>query len=408
MVPEYTFICLARHLNSDNSVDYRLSGVVSEYESLIWSLRWNALGDCQITVPFDATTAVKYSLGSMIVRVEDRTAMIVSRVDMTQKTPGEPKLNVFATSITSWLTKRLCWSGSPTIGYGADNVSPAVFVTNMFNSVFGSLAESATLSRPQIKGLSFGGITGEGGLVTGTTLPYYQVGPTETFYAASVGLLSAFQADISVRIPETVNVWDVVNEFVVVIDGGQDRANPTNTRYLIFSRDNGSVTDEEYTLDTNTTQTCALVLGTTVPPEMLGLPTGTQDVDTQINTWINAVPTVPAIDLSEMTIDGSQISYAQLDGDGTPIEGSYTTLEDYINRLTVYGQTQIINAYGLGERSSFSGGSNTRYFLNKDYGLGDTMVYYDIMGDPNTIQVIEVVYSDSQSGIFEYPAYQYI
>lgn len=344
--------------------DFEIVDIIEEYESLIWTDRYNTPGDFELFSP-----AVTDSLNNLVrdnyVRMTDSDhMMVIEDIVYSSSAESGKNIKVVGRSLESILDRRIVWGTIDLKGY-LEDVIELLFNTEIINPAFPERKINNFVFQrsgdPRIAGLQ---VTQQ---YTGDTLLNIIQNLTEEF-------------DIGWRIILNSN-----NQFVFSFYVGTDRSyNQNNNPYVVFSPAYGNVINSNFTILGANYKTVILVSADGETTE--------EGERTKIYRTVGG---------------GSGLLRREMFSNEVGIEkDEEMSQEDYEKALDQFGTEELQkNAV----TTKFDGEYETK--LNFKYGtdflIGDVVEVADEFGNFSSSKVIEFIWSnDTTNGESSYPTFR--
>ena len=107
-------------------------GVVDAYRSLIWAVRYNECGDCEVYLPANTTTIEMLTIGRYLVRLDDDLVCRIVKVEITTDVENGNYMTVTGRDAKSFLDQRIVW-GTLTSSGKAENLARKLVNTTMIS-----------------------------------------------------------------------------------------------------------------------------------------------------------------------------------------------------------------------------------------------------------------------------------
>lgn len=90
--------------------DLNAVGIIDNYTSVIWTLRYNDVGDFEMYIKSTREIIDMCQIGRYIVRKSDGTMMIIKSVQQAENVENGDYITVTGVSIESLISQRICWN----------------------------------------------------------------------------------------------------------------------------------------------------------------------------------------------------------------------------------------------------------------------------------------------------------
>lgn len=357
--------------------NFELISVISEYESFIWTDRYNTPGDFEIYSPVTAEN-LQYLVRDNYIRFASSDhLMIVEDIVYESDAEGSGRrVQVVGRSLESILDRRIIWGVCDVNGNLQDEVQ-RIFNENIINP-----------SNPDRQISNFVFERSNDSRITSLTINAQYTGDT---------LLSIIQ-----NITEQFDIgWKIVlndsNQFVFSFYVGVDRSYAQNdTPYVVFSPEYENVIKSTYTIAGATIKNVVLVCGE------FRQNTYSYDSDSESATATNERPK------TYRTVgSGSGLARRELFANESGIEQyEGMTEEEYEGKLDQFGTEELKN-YVLTKKFDGQYETNINFKFGTDFFIGDTVEVADEFGNQAASKVIEFIWSNNISnGEEAYPTFR--
>lgn len=350
---------------SFNAVD-----IIDNYESLIWTERYDLPGDFEISKKFDLHYLDVFREDYYLkIPNSDRTMVVESINIKTNKDSGD-YIYIKGRSLESTLDRRIVLRQIQIDTLLEDGIQ-AILNADVINSIY-----------PERNFPNFIFSYTYDPLVTTPTLK-------GQFYSQNLlELICSLcrQAGLGFKV-----LLNDSNQFVFSLYAGRDHSNDqTNYVPVIFSKFYDNLTSSDYVQSRIGKKNYVLVSGD--PTGMDGLPLRSQVWTSDVGTGLNRL---------EMFLDVSSECPRYIEGTSTPISDS-----TYIDQLTQKGK-EALSANG--ELILFDGEVSLKnYVYRTDFNLGDLVQFEDNYGHSLPVRVVEMVFSENINGIGTFPVLKHI
>ena len=339
-----------------------LIDILSDYESIIWTVQFFGLSEFQVIVPATIENVSKLQIGRYLCRSSDQTqneykdVMIIENLQMDFDSERGWLLTVSGRGLKSILSRRIIWNQ-----------------ISVENTLIISLIERVINENIKVSGdrklcnLSLG--------YTGSQF-------TERADAQLFGENVAVWME---NVCQTYGYgWDITigktsTYYRMTVYKGQDRTTSQNVNVpVIFSPEFDNLLSASYQFYKSNFANAALVggegQGTSQRTASVGSATGLNRFETYI------------------------------DGSGVSSNGEIITLATYTKMLQEFGQLQLSESKNV-ETLSGDIDSNGVYKINRDFFLGDIVEVDTNKGVSATARIIEIIYSTDSEGVSVIPTF---
>lgn len=344
--------------------DFVAVAFIDEFESLIWTDRYQEMGDFELYLPMDLKYIEIFKKDYYLWMKESEHVMIIEKIQIDTDVDTGTHLTVTGKSLEKILTRRIIWE--QTRFYGTLNAVIKKMLTESFIS-------------PSIEARTVSNFIYQDSLAIDEIKIDKQYTGTEV-YEAIVELCTLHDFGFMLRLSND-------DDFIFNIYKGEDRSydqleNPT----VIFSPRFENLTSSEY-FDTNEDdKNVALIAG--------------EDDGLGVNRRSLVLGEVEGLDRRELYVDARDIQSEK--DDGTMLSD-----EEYFANLESRGKEKMLDHKSV---IFFTGeAETTRTFkYGKDFFMGDIVQVEDGYGHSNKARVVEYIFSQNDSGIQCYPTFQVI
>lgn len=344
-----------------------LSPIVDQYDSLIWTDRYNSYGDFELCT-FPDKTIFDLMQKDRYLRINNsRHAMIVEDVETITDAENGNTIQFTGRSLESLLYRRIIWSHAVFSGTVKDVIkqilnenviSPSDSSRKIPNFVFKDTTLS-TMSDEKIEVQFYGSYV----------------------YEAIESLCKSNDLGFEVILSDD-------NQFVFSLYEGVDRSyNQFENTYVVFSPQFDNLVDTNFVTSNKDYKNVALVAGE-----------GEGD-DRKTTTVTEGGKAYSGLDRREMFVDARDIS--------STVEDGTISAEDYTKLLQQRGTEKLSEAIVY---DCFEGeiDSTQTFIYGKDFFSGDIIQLVDEFGNESRSRVTEVVISQDETGFKVYPTIESI
>jgi hypothetical protein len=351
--------------------DYNLIAIVDEYESFIWTDRYNQPGDFEIFSPITSDNLQCFVRDNYIKTTASEHMMIIEDIVYSSSAESGRTIKVIGRSLESILDRRIVWGVYDVDGNLQDEVE------RMFNDCI------INPSDPDRKISNFRFERSTDPAITGLTITNQYTGNT---------LL-----DIIQTITDEFDIgWKIVlndqKQMVFSFYVGTDRSYAqTDVPYVVFSPAYDNIIESTYTVAGATLKNVILVAGEDNSYSVEGE-----------NLTLGERPKIyrtvgGGTGLLRREIYANQVGIEQEEG---------STQEDYEAKLDQFGQEEL-QKYTVAKK--FDGQYETKlgFRYGTDFFIGDTVEVADEFGNEASSKVIEFIWSSNTSdGEEAYPTFR--
>jgi hypothetical protein len=354
--------------------------VVDEYVSLIWTERWNSMGDFELVTLATPNNRWRFVADAKLSIVESKRVMIVETVEETVDVERGAVLKIKGRDLNAMLEKRVAASVSP------------------FTDLIRATWDTSGWSPKDLLVMYFFSICYNGELSPGDIIPFIQLEgtlyPTENILDLPTIDYSLKPKDLYAAMREICVAYDVgfrfykdPNSSALYFEGimGSDRTSvQTDFPPVIFSQDMANLVDTTEFTDYTKYYNAVIVIYF-----------HKDEFDNDITTSL--IVTADELNYSEGGFDQKtkMLAVTQLPEDLAP--------EDIPTYLTKLGAEELtksrpVNLYD-GEIAK-----NSLYVYETDYFLGDIVEVRGNNGGTAFMRVVEQIFKSDSAGISAYPS----
>lgn len=339
-------------------------GVIDEYESFIWTERYNEAGDFELYTKMTSDIIDLVQLGNYVQIKNSDYMMVIETVSLDTDSENGDHITVKGRTIDSLLERRIVWGQSiyQNVGLGSllktliynNAINPSDTARKISNLVFYEPID------PAIEANTFDSIQLDG----------------DNLYDVICSLCQAYKVGFKMTVNDQ-------NQFVFRLFVGLDKSYAQDINpYIAFSPKLDNILSSNFITSDNGFKNVCLVMGE-------GEGSNRKTVEVKDDT-------ATGLDRREMAIDESSLS--------TSTETGTMTTEEYLKQLTVKGNEALAeNAY----IESFDGQIDPTVFYTYgvDYNVGDIVQIVNEFKMESRARVSEYIRSYSTSGIDVYPTF---
>lgn len=342
---------------------FESDSVIDEFESLIWTDRYNAYGDFELYLVMDTSLLNKLQLGYYLYLAESTHVMIVEKILITADVELGNKLVVTGRSLESILERRIIWGQRSYSGFLQDAVeqmlnesiiSPSIPERKIDNFIF------VRSDDPRVTSLKIDA------QFTGDNL--YDVIKTLCI-ASNIGFKVELTSD---------------NKFAFSLYAGIDRSYDQETNpYVEFSPNFDNIINSEYLNSLMDYKNVTLVGG-----EGEGAARKTSIVGSASGLARREIFT-DARDISSDTLEGT---LTDAEYDAKLQQRGKDKLSEYVEIVAFEGEAETSQMYRYGE----------------DFFIGDIVQVTNEYGHEGRAFVSELIFSQNEEGLSIYPTFETI
>lgn len=357
---------------------FELVAVVDEYESIIWTDRYDTCGDFQLVFGMNIGLLSIFQEDYYLKIKESEHTMIVEDITISTSVENGAKLTITGRSLESILERRIIWN-APTFSnefglqYGLqlllkDNVyDPAINNRKINNFVFKVVDNNDKIDAAIIPDHAYEG---------------------DNIYDVVCKLCSANKVGFKIILNEN-------GQFEFCLYTGTDRSYGQNVNpYVIFSPKFDNLLDSNYYQSKAGYKNVAWVLGESERKK-------TNNTYTTIS-HSRTVGTASGLDRREIFVDARDSSLLEKDSDGNTIfPNKYNVLLDAKGK-------QYLADYDIVKAFEGSVDTTEMFKYGDDYYVGDIVQIANEYGHEGKAYISEVVISNSREGYSIYPTFKTI
>ena len=321
--------------------DLNAVGIIDNYTSMIWTLRYNDTGDFEMYIRSTPEILDVCKIGRYIVRKSDNTMMIIKSVAQSESVENGDYITVTGVSVENIISQRITWNVTLLQGRAEECIYMLIY-NNCINTT------DAARVIPKLK------LSPRKYLTEEIELTDYTGG----------NVLDAVKQICDVAGYGFRITFDDGNLMFEVYPGTDHSKNQTKNPYIIF--DGECLTETNYQNDNSNYKNVALIGGS----------------GESINRVFTSYGTAAGIDRFEMFVDNS----GESDTDVLKAAGR--------DALQEYKSVKMFD----GELSDY-------YAYDVNYSLGDIVQIENKSGISATSRVIEIIQSIDDSGIYTIPTF---
>lgn len=342
-----------------------LAGILDEYESAIWTDRYNRYGDFEIYTVASTEILELMKPDRYIIRDDSEHVMVIEDIEIGTDVELGSTVTIRGRSLESILDRRIVWDQTT-----FNNKT----LYNIILSLLDQNAISPKDTNRKIFRLYFDGGLGEDPV---GTIPMYAQYTGDNLYDVIHDLC------LSVNIGFKITINDVYKKFAFRLYNGVDRSYDQTARPMVeFSQNFGNLINSNYIYSKKTEKNVALVLGEGEGKNRKRQVVIPKGVSEKTN-----------LERRELLVDARDISS---DETSTSFYNAMLIQRGY-ERLAENSETRAFD--GKAETSQ-------RFRYNEHFKMGDICELENEYGITEKVRVTEYIYSESKSnGIENYPTF---
>lgn len=343
--------------------------LIDEYESLIWTDRYNEYGDFEIRTSITDSILKVAQKDYYLISSDSEHVMIIEDLKINSDSENGNELLITGRSLESILDRRIIWNQTNIRGS----------LQNGIRKLLNEAIISPTNSRRAISNFVF--LASTDPAITSLRVDVQYTG--DNLYDAISELCKRFGLGFSVTL-------NMNNEFVFSLYKGKDRTyNQNELPYVIFSPKFENIINSNYIESKRTLKTIALIAG-----EGEGSARITSTASTGSITGLNR---------REMFVDARDISRT-VENEETH-EQEEMPLAEYKTLLQERGAVELAEHKMT---TAFEGQTETStvFKYNEDFFMGDIVQIENEYGHMAESRISEMVTSDDSDGVLVYPTFE--
>lgn len=344
--------------------NFNVVAIVENYESFIWTDRFNDAGDFEYYSAMDESMFRLFKQNKYLGNSESEHIMIIEGIEVESNNEDGDHLRVTGRSLESILDRRIVWGMMTVSGSTHNNIKKiinAAFVNGaVARRIPGFIFQDSTDPRVLQKRII------ETAQYTGDVI---------------LDLVKTLceNAELGFKL-----ILNEQKQFVFSLYLGTDRTNNQNeVEVVVFSPNFDNIIESDYKEDDTTRKNVALVTGEGEGEERIQITIGSSK----------------GLDRREMYVDGGSVS--QNTDEGKIDEATYR------KQLKEYGKEQL----GLAKvTKEFDGKVETTglFQYGRDFILGDRVTFEDPYGNNASVRIDELIFSDDSEGYLCYPTFNIV
>lgn len=339
--------------------NFNIIGIVDDFQSIIWTERYNEAGDFKITGSLNSTIEKYCKIGYYATIAKSNVVMVIEKIEAEEHPKANNKITVTGRSIDTILDRRIIWNLTVVNG-NIQDVIKHIITQNAINP---------TIAYRKIPNLYF--VETNDPYIASVTLSSIQF-ENDNLYDAVQTLCKSYDIGYRMLLINGVFAFGLYN--------GVDRSyKQTNNPWVVFSEDYDNISESRYSGDRTKYKNVALV-------------GGEGDGDSKFRV-VAGEDAVSGLDRFEMYIDS-----------GLTRNNGEISVADYTYQVRAKGtealkeaQNEVIVLDGKIVPDMFKYGI--------DYNMGDILQYKGIMGTSSPVRITEFIRCLDTSGYKEYPSY---
>lgn len=341
--------------------------ILDEYQSLIWTDRYNKNGDFEIYMPLTADVLEVFQNGNYLSMDESDHLMIIEDLKLTTDIESGYFITVTGRSLESILDRRIIWK--QTI------LSKNTLIDSAIKSLLTDAIINPEISNRKISNFIYKDSTDETIQSMKLTGDIQFTG--DGLYEAVNKICEAYDLGFKITL-------DSLNRFVFELYYRKDRSyDQSALPYVEFSPQFDNLISSDYGLVTSGYRNVTLVAGEGEGADRKTVSVYSDDFS--------------GLDRRELYTDARDISTNTEDGE--------IPLEKYQEMLTNRGILKLTETQSVSDFDA-KVDYKQQYKYGEDYFIGDIVQFQNALGISYRVQVTESIYSDSTNGTEQYPTFK--
>lgn len=355
--------------------NFNIVGIVDDYESIIWTERYNTPGDFQLYGPLDSTITEYCKVGYFAnIPNSDRT-MIIETISAESNPRQSNKITVTGRSVESILERRIIWGTE--VFLGENNL-----VQDAIREIITNHVISPAVAQRAIPNFNF--VDNEDPSLLEMTFAPIQYDGDNVL-------------DVITNLCQTYNLgFRVINSgssFTMNIFNGTNRAaDQSDYPVITFSEEYDNVTESRFEMDKKPYKNVALVNGEEYEVEGTDPPLKVKE------RTVAGDEMAEGLDRYEMKVDAG-ISRTYQEGDQTKTIAT----TKYTQMIREKGTEELDKVKDIYKLDGKIEPEAIKYGV--DYYVGDTMQFVGLFGINTKVRITEFIRCLDGSGYQEYPSY---
>lgn len=357
---------------------------VEDFESMIWTDRYKDVGDFEIYLSADSNVLVYAEHGNYVQIVGNDRLMVIESTEIETDIENGNHLKITGRSLESILDRRIIWFRTD-----VENITAQDLIKKLINEN----VISPTIEGRAISNFIFVDNTDE-------RLLEFEI---ESAQFLGDNLLEAI-SDICNKFDLGFRLLYSGGSFYFNLYYGADRSfNQIINPWVIFSPSYDNLKSSNYLEDSTNIRNVNLVAGEE------------PDKDSDKARKMVYVGTASGLERRELFTDGSSIKqdYKETtfdeNGEETGEEEKHLTDQEHLDKLKELGFSELSKKdNSLVQTFEGEVSPNRNFKLNEDYELGDIVQVENEYGLGIAARVVEIIFSQSTSGIEVYPTFSFV
>lgn len=350
--------------------DFIALNIIDEFESLIWTDRYQAYGDFELYLPMDLRYVEIFKKGNYLWMKESSHVMVVEKIQINSDVDTGVHLTVSGRSLEMFLTRRIIW----------DQTRYRTKIDAAIKKMITDSFITPTITKRKVDNFAYK--ESEDSVINAISIDKQHSG-TE-LYEAIVELCKLNGLGFKVELTDD-------NQFQFQLYSGKDRSyDQLENPYVIFSPKFDNLISSEYLESDSNEKNVALVAG-----EDEGLGTGRRTI---------VIGDISGLDRREMYVDARDIQSEIYNEDG---EEERIPDDEYEELLRNRGKEKMLE---YKSETAFTGEAETQrsFKYGQDFFMGDIVQVEDGYGHSNRARIVEFIFSQDESGIQTYPTFEVV
>lgn len=358
-----------------NNETYNLEGVVDEYNSLIWTDRYNECGDFELYVPATERYLLLLQMGYYVWIEDSDHQMVIEDIRITSSVDDGNMMTVKGRSLESFLDRRIIWG----------HLTFAGNIQNQIRNLMNSSYITPSMPNRRVPNLTF--INNEA--LESSAESYYDDSDLFGNYLYDVILKYCQALQIGFKLVLTKE-----KTFEFSLYKGVDRSyDQEENPYVIISPAFDNIVSSDYQRDSEDFKNYILVSGTKQPEETEDLEPGQEPPKLEEVLVTTGDEQAVGLNRRETYINATDIQSNEV--------------QNFEAELRRRGDQELSNKK---VRNVYDGeiDSNISFQYHKDYFIGDIIQFENGLGTKTRVRISGFTVSVNTSGSSSYPEFDFI
>lgn len=343
------------------NTEYIATTIVDNFESVIWTERYQEKGEFEIVLPMDTELLKDVKIDYYMQCDESDRTMIVNNISIASDPENGNKLTISGPSLEDILSRRVVWDLTNLDGnmqtemqkvFDANIIKPTDTTRTINNFVY-KLSEDPIVAAVTVKLQLWG----------------------ETIYDVVVSICKSNNIGFKVTLSDD-------NQFIFEFYSGTDRTYEQDINpYVVFSPEFDNILNSNYLESKETYKNVAYVLG-----------------EGDVTRKSTVVGEVSGLGRRELFVDARDISSKNEDNSTIPEE-------EYTKLLTQRG-TDELSTYPFDKAFEGEADASRMFVYGEDFFMGDLVQVTNEYGNEGIAYISELVLSQDTTGYSIYPTFK--